>query len=104
MSWTVNVIEQAETELAELPRGLRAKLLALLKLIEEVGLLRMPAKRKRHLRGPIWELRVNALEGIARALYIAEGKEIAVLLGFAKKTEKTPSQLIEIAVKRSNEV
>jgi phage-related protein len=44
----------------------------------------------RHIRGPIWEIRLNGKAGIALALYItARERRVVVLRAFVKKTEKT---------------
>jgi phage-related protein len=102
--WLVAFHEQAKTEFSELPRGLKGKMLALLKIAEEEGLLKIPPKRRKHISGNIWEFRVNAHDGIARALYITRNKAITVLVVFAKKTQRTPSAMIELAEKRSREV
>jgi phage-related protein len=104
MVWKVNVVESARCELSKLPSGLLGKLLALLKLVEELGLPKIPPKRRKHLSGEIWELRINALEGIARALYATREREVIILVIFAKKTEKTPPSMIRLAEKRLKEV
>jgi phage-related protein len=102
--WKVTVVGQAKAELSKLPSGLFGKLLALLKLAEQIGLPKIPYKRRKHLGGEIWEFRVNALEGIARALYATREREIIVLAVFAKKTGKTPLSMIRLAEKRLREV
>jgi len=44
-------------------------------------------------------------DGIARALYVtASGKRVVVVRVFVKKTQKTPRQEIELALKRAKEV
>ena len=55
----------------------------------------------KHLTGKIWELREESKTNIYRLLYFFyTGKRIVFLHGFQKKSQKTPSKEIEIAVKR----
>jgi phage-related protein len=95
--------EQANKELSALPNGLKIKLLALLKLAQDMGLSAIPPKRRKHLRNDIWEFRVNASEGTARALYFTRGEQIIVVVVFVKKTERTPIDIIDLAEKRRRE-
>ena len=43
-------------------------------------------------------------DGISRALYVTAHKERIVIVGFCKKTQKTPSREIQLALKRAKEV
>jgi phage-related protein len=53
----------------------------------------------------LFELRLNAAEGLARVFYCAcGGRRIVMLHQFIKKSEKTPRKEIEIARKRMTEV
>ncbi len=57
----------------------------------------------KHIEGKIWELRRESDKNIYRVLYfIYTGREIVLLHGFQKKTQKTPSGEIETAQKRMN--
>ncbi|MDR1019579.1 MAG: type II toxin-antitoxin system RelE/ParE family toxin [Synergistaceae bacterium] len=103
-NWKITVVKQAEPEFYGLPVSLQGKFLAIFDLVEKDGLAKVPPKRRKHLKGDIWEFRVNAIEGIAQALYVARNKEIIVLAAFIKKTEKTPNSILELAAKRSKEV
>ena len=48
---------------------------------------------------------MKGADGIARALYVtARGKRVIVVRVFVKKTQKTPRQEIELALKRAKEV
>lgn len=101
MRWSVETLAAADAEIAVLPTGLRAKLLRLLRLVEDVGLERIHEPHAKHVEGKLWELRVSAAEGIARGLYVTmEGRRIMVLHVFEKKTQKTPRRAIELAFER----
>jgi phage-related protein len=57
----------------------------------------------RHLRGDIYEVRVDGENLAFRVLFASEGRFKQVLLaldGFAKKTQKTPPQAIRLAERR----
>ena len=57
----------------------------------------------RHLRGDIWEVRVQAERKAFRVLFSPEGKAQQVLLAleaFTKKTQRTPARTIELAERR----
>ncbi len=56
-----------------------------------------------HLRGPIWEVRSKVGNRIARVLFVVEDSEMILLHGFIKKTQKTNSADIELAIKRLKE-
>ncbi|WP_374427885.1 type II toxin-antitoxin system RelE/ParE family toxin [Tabrizicola sp.] len=101
MRWAVETHSAVDAEIAALPTGLRAKLLRLLRVVEEVGLERMHEPHAKHLEGKLWELRVSAAEGIARGLYVTmNGRKVMVLHVFEKKTQKTPRRAIELAFER----
>ena len=102
--WRIYLTDEAESEFLSLPAGLQGRLFALLELLEEVGPFLIPPKRKKHLRNGIWELRVDALEGTARALYFTRTREVFVVLVFMKKTEQTPRHILDLAEKRIKEV
>jgi phage-related protein len=57
----------------------------------------------RHLRGEIYEVRAEGETIAIRILFAPEGRKGRILLaldGFAKKTQKTPERLIQLAEKR----
>ena len=59
----------------------------------------------KHVSGPLWEMRMKGRGGISRALYItAIGQRVVVVRVFVKKTQKTPSREIELALQRAKEV
>ena len=59
----------------------------------------------RHIGGQLWEIRLKGKAGIARALYVtAKEQRVVILRVFIKKTEKTPTREIDLAVQRSKEL
>ena len=53
----------------------------------------------------VWELRVRGEDGIFRVFYYkASAAGVLVLHGFAKKTQRTPAPVIELARKRLKEL
>ncbi|MCY3819031.1 MAG: type II toxin-antitoxin system RelE/ParE family toxin [Gammaproteobacteria bacterium] len=105
MQWTVDTVAAVDAEIDSLPVVLRARLVRLLELIEEVGLEQLRAPHVRHLEGKLWELRVKAQGGIARGIYVtATGRRVVVLHVFAKKSRKTPRRALDTARKRMKEV
>jgi phage-related protein len=74
-------------------------------LIEEFGLERVREPYVKHLRGPLWEMRLSGKDGISRALYVtAVGRRVVVVRVFVKKTPKAPNREIELALRRSKEI
>jgi phage-related protein len=53
-----------------------------------------------HISGPIWEVRSNLGNRIARTLFAVVGGEMILLHGFIKKTQQTPTADITLALKR----
>jgi phage-related protein len=106
MAWTVETLnETVDAELAELPADMRARLVRISELIESVGLPNVKEPHVRHIRESLWEIRLKGKAGIARALYVTAKEQRAVIVrAFVKKTEKTPSGEIELALQRAKEV
>lgn len=94
-----------DAELEELPADMLARFHYISQLIEEFGLERVREPHVKHLRGTIWEMRMNGKDGISGALYVsAVGKRIVVVRVFIKKTQKAPGREIEVALKRAKEI
>lgn len=94
-----------DAELAELPPDMRARLVRIAELIESVGLPNVKEPHVRHIRGPLWEIRLKGKAGIARALYVTAWEQrVVILRAFVKKTEKTPPCEIELALQRTKEL
>jgi len=106
MSWTVETLsEVVDAELEELPADMRARFIHIARLIEEFGLERVREPHVKHLRGPLWEMRMKGRDGISRALYVtAVGRRVVVVRVFVKKTEKTPAAEIDLPLRRAREV
>ena len=68
------------SEIEALPMALRARLIRLLEVVENVGLEALRAPHVRHLDGKLWELRVRAERGIARGIHVTvAGRRVVVL-------------------------
>ena len=106
MAWTVETLnETVDAELADLPADMRARFVRVAKLIEAVGLPNVREPHLKHIRGSIWEIRLKGKAGIARALYLtAQTQRVVVLRAFVKKTQKTPSNEIDLALQRAKEL
>ena len=106
MKWSVETLNAVvDAELEELPADMLARFHHISQLIEEFGLERVREPHVKHLRGALWEMRMKGKDGISRALYVtAVGKRVVVVRVFIKKTQKTPSREIELALKRAKEI
>ena len=59
----------------------------------------------RSLTNGLWEVRSNVSSGrIARVIFCIVGGEMVLLHGFIKKTQKTPRQDLDLALKRKREI
>jgi phage-related protein len=106
MAWTVETLnETVDAELAKLSPDIRARLVRISELIESVGLSNVKAPHVRHVRGQLWEIRLKGKAGIARALYItAHEQRVVIVRAFIKKSEKTPTNEIDLALRRTKKV
>lgn len=105
VNWRVGFYGAAfQEELLQLPAGFVARFLRYAERMEHYGPdLGMPHTRV--MGKGLFELRLNAAEGLARVFYCAcVGRRIVMLHQFIKKSEKTPRKEIEIAQKRMKEV
>jgi phage-related protein len=84
---------------------MRARLVRLTELIEQIGFDALPRNSVKHLEGRLWELRITGRDGISRAIYVtAVGRRVVILRVFVKKTQKTPARELEIARQRARNV
>ena len=101
MTWIVDFLPAARDELADLPAGLKGRLLRLIDVVQRAGLEQLREPHARHLEGKLWELRVSAAEGIARGIYVTQvGRRVVVLHVFVKKSQKTPARALNLARSR----
>ena len=106
MAWTVGTLnDTVDAELADLPADMRARLVRISELIESVGLPNVKEPHVRHVRGPLWEIRLKGKAGIARALYVtANNQQVVIVRAFIKKTEKAPTGEVHLALQRAKEL
>ena len=98
------VNENARQELITLPMSIRQRAFALLDRMKIAGPnLGMPHTRP--MGNGLFEIRATGKEGIGRVMYCTFiGRRIVVLHCFVKKTQKTPTKEIEIALARMGEL
>jgi phage-related protein len=106
MAWVVETLNATvDAEVNALPADMRAQLTRIASMIEEFGLDRMREPHVKHLQGPLWEMRMRGKDGISRALYVAaSGRRAIIVRVFVKKTQKTPSREIRLALTRAREL
>lgn len=104
--WTVETLNSTvDQEIGALPADMRTRLQRFRALIEGFGFDGVPPNSLRKLRGPLWEFRITGRNGISRALYVtAHDKRVVIVRVFVKKTQRTPTREIELALRRAREV
>ena len=105
MTWRIKYhTKTVEAFVLALPDGLLARYLRLTDMMVEFGAnLGMPHTRA--ISDGLFELRVKSREGIVRVFYCTlVGKQIVMLHGFVKKSEKTPLKELNLARERLAEV
>jgi phage-related protein len=86
--------------LAGLSPGTRAKVVRMIDLLAEQGVL-LKEPYTRQIRGKIRELRIKDNLGHIRVFYFTfTGRRFVLLHSFLKKTDKTPKREIELAERR----
>lgn len=82
----------------------KAKVFRIFQNIKEYGLISAIPHIKKLTGTPLWEIRILGGDSV-RILYITQKeKQILLLHGFVKKTNKTPSKEIGIALSRISKV
>jgi len=96
--------KEVKNEIAKFPMGILAKYARLTALMEDYGPnIGMP--HTKHVGKGLVEMRLKAVEGIARIFYATVvHQEIVILHSIIKKTNKTPKKDLELAYKRLWEV
>jgi phage-related protein len=105
MAWTVETLGEAiDAEIAALPPKIQAKLLWIMEQIEARGLPALRPPHIDHLGDGLYELRAKAEGGIGRALFVTRGRRVIVAHAFQKKSQKTPSRAIRLALERAKAI
>ena len=106
MKWTIDFYDTKITkEILDWPGGIKAKFWRIAKLIEEFGPHEVKMPHIKPMGQGLFEIRAKGQEGIGRALFCIEKKQVIIILNcFIKKTQKTPQNEIEIARTRMKEV
>lgn len=81
----------------------QAKLLRIIENIKQYGLQSVIPHLKKLEGYPLWEIRILGKDNIRVIYALLVEKEILLLHGFFKKSQKTPLADINIAIKRQNE-
>ena len=80
------------------------KVIWVLRLIEELEVVPVQYLKKLVNTDDIWEVRIQFGGNIFRLLGFFDGATLLILTnGFAKKSQKTPRQEIDLATRRKNE-
>jgi phage-related protein len=96
--------KKVENDILKLPKTIQAKYLKFLDTMEEFG-PNLGLPHTKSMGNGLFEMRIKSFEGLGRVFYCAKiNKKIVVLHSFIKKTEKTPSKELAVAIKRMNEV
>lgn len=106
MNWHVEYISKSvQVEVESWPTDMQAKLYRIIELIQSYGVEKVREPYVKHLQDKLWEMRVKGRDGIARAIYVtASGKRLVIVHAFRKKTQKTPKQVIRLALDRLKEL
>lgn len=105
-SWTVEFLNAAvEAEFLAIPKDIQARVVRIADLIESNGLETLGMPYVRHLQDKLWEIRGKGQSGIARALYVTMvGRRVVIVRVFVKKSQKTPTGEIVLALSRAKEI
>lgn len=105
MNWTIEYYSiNMQDDIRALPAKLKAQYFKLTKRMLAYGPNLMPPHTKAFGNG-LFELRLKGQEGIARVFYCTViDQKIVMLHAFIKKSQKTPTNDIDIAKRRLKEV
>ena len=70
MDWSAETVPAADSEIVALPTKLRAWLVRLLEMVENIGLDQLREPHVRQLEGKLWELRAKSRDGIAKGISV----------------------------------
>jgi phage-related protein len=105
MEWEIIYYSEAlQEKIYSFPSGIQARYVHLTDRMVIYGAnLGMPHTRA--MKDGLFELRLKSKEGIGRVFFCTlVNKRIVMLHSFIKKTDKTPSKELKIAISRMNEV
>ena len=104
MSWEIIYYsEKVQQWVDDLPVRLRAYYARITERMIKYGpYLGMPYVRA--LGNGLYEIRAISKEGIARFFFCTKSKQIIILHGFIKKSQKTPKREVDLARRRLKEV
>jgi phage-related protein len=105
MNWTITYYsDSVQEEILTMPAGFLGRYLRYSDRMEIYGPdLGMPHTRA--MGEGLFELRLNAAEGVARVFFcMMTGRKIMILHQFIKKSDKTPRRELAIARRRMKEV
>jgi phage-related protein len=91
-------------ETLKFPKSILADFLHIVEMIENFGTsIGMPYTKA--MGNGLFEIRAKGREGIGRSLFCTvKDHKVIILHSFVKKTNKTPKQELELALKRMKEV
>ena len=106
MKWTVNYYSQKVIDgIMRWPVKLQSKYLRTVDLLETYGVELGGTSLTKAMGDGLFEIRIKAQEGIGRAFFCYRcGHEILILHAFIKKTQKTPTKELDLALQRLSEV
>ena len=105
MDWEIIYYNEAlQEKIFAFPIGIQARYIHLTERMRIYGAnLGMPHTKA--IKDGLFELRMKSTEGIGRVFFCTlVNKRIVMLHSFIKKTQKTPSRELKIAILRMNEV
>ena len=106
--WTVSFLNDAvRREFKSFNTDLRDAFWNLHNDIKYFGLGSLNKSQAKRLAGTqdLWELRFKAKSGIGRGLYVQKtGRTIIVLIFFTKKSDKLPTQILDLATDRRKQL
>jgi phage-related protein len=105
MEWELNFFnDRVQREINAWPLGILAEFIRITQRMQSYGPnLGMPFTRA--FGKGLFEIRAQGQDGIGRAFFcLLIGRKIVILHGFIKKTEKTPPNELETAIRRMKEI
>ncbi len=93
-----------QEQIFELPDTLAARYIVLTRRMQAIG-PNLSEPHTKAMGSGLFELRLKGAEGIARVFYCTMiGRRIVMLHSFVKKSDRTPSRELDVALHRMKEV